>query len=759
MSDAAQSDSLASAPGAGADRPGAKSGRSASAPASAILPLLLIVSVALGLRIALRVGCIGSDDIGSWQVADALSKGRLVPDESLQNPIASLRYGLALPAALCIRIWGNSENVLLVYPISVSILGIFAVWDLVRRLTGSVGAAHIAGAILALTSVDIHYATVFLPDGPLAGWGLVAIWCAAVGHEQLGRRPRLAAALFVICGLLAAFSLAHKESAVQLVAGLGVWALVLVFRRQFAPGLLLVPAGFIAGLAAEHALMYRAFGDPLYRWKTIISASARNEARREAILTDSVAFGERITEWLARVAAELPSFSLVAIAGIASACVLLLRPRRQPGLSLVTSYLFCLLAMRLLELTETYSYQPRRLLPLAGCAAILSTSLLWRQRDGTPTRHAVRLGVALLGFQVGLFALFDAAEISRDRAKLAAERWVFNWARTHADEVSARGLYLDQRTFKVLTALGGFDDLRRREIHLYASDVPESYPSYGLRHERYRHGAFFFENIRVLEWLLPYAHLEPWYSIYAELPADWELLDVAPPLRDGSCGGALYRIRSNDPLENAKPSRAVGDTGQTAAEAPAVVDPFTTPHGAAAWDERENVYCGWYVWGAEENVAVTRPEHADDGPCTLRLDLAAGPAVQLCSGGPVTRPPSARLICREGEYLAIRFPLGVDRASIPGDWANYSFRVIGYDEKGDRLNLHRSAMGRLYFERQTLRAYVRVPADLYGLRVYLKLSTPGSYRVEQPAIDHYPRLPQVSRDLQPSPPSGASGAD
>ena len=193
----------------------------------ALFGLSLILGVALILRLALFVGCEGSDDLATWQLATALSHGQLKPDLILQNPIATMRYGGAIPTAAIFAIFGNNETTLMIYPMGVSLIALAAVWDIVRRLTGSMYAAHFAGIVMAITSLDIHYATVSLPDGPMTNVSLIAIWCAVVGTAE-GWRERLvmSRSLLFGCGLLASFAFLHKESAAQLVLGLGLWGVV-----------------------------------------------------------------------------------------------------------------------------------------------------------------------------------------------------------------------------------------------------------------------------------------------------------------------------------------------------------------------------------------------------------------------------------------------------------------------------------------------------------------------------------------------------
>lgn len=700
----------------------------------ALVVLAAILLAACILRLALCVGCIGSDDVAGWQVATAMSHGHIVPAELFQNPVAAMRYGLAIPASLLFRLFGNSESVLMVYPIGMSLLGILAVWDMARRFSGSIIAAHGAGLLLAMTSLDIHYATTFLPDGPMAALGLVSIWCAVVGYDLDRRRPRSSSLLFLTCGLLAAFSLMHKIAAVQLVAALGLWGTLLLVRRRFRPRIWWILVGFVAGVAAEHLLFLVAYGDPLHRWKTIIAASAENVARRSEVATHGVAISEKVLGWLGRLGRELPSFSMIAVTSLVAAGMLW-RHLRENRFSLILLYFACVLGMRLPELTQTFSYQPRRLLPLAGCTAVLLACLLarWAARRRRDRWLAIVVGAAILVTQAGLLAAFDARQTLDASAKLSAERWAFQWIRTHAAEVRQKGLYVDHRTYKILSAFSGFDDLKSRGVHLFASSEPDSYATYGQRDAAYRDGAYFLENVRLLEWLLPYSYDESWFEVYAELPRAWTLEGLAPAPADGSPNAALFRIRHDG-------STPVGETA-TPTVRPRLLDAFSTSPSTSTRSARGRMFGGWYVWGADESLVVrqrTAPEGVADG---LSLEFKRGRGPQLSSGGTITKPPPSQLMCREGEYIMVRMPIQVDRAALAKTWATCKFRVLGYDKTGQRVDLYRNrGLGRLYFARQELRAYIRLPQDIYGIRIYLKLVDPGNYELDNPRLELYQTL-------------------
>jgi hypothetical protein len=109
----------------------------------------------------------------------------------------------------------------------------------------------------------------------------------------------------------------------------------------------------------------------------------------------------------------------------------------------------------------------------------------------------------------------------------------------------------------------------------------------------------------------------------------------------------------------------------------------------------------------------------------------------LSSGGLTTRPP-ARLVCRRTEALAVHVPLGVAPESLGAAWVEYRLRVFGFDRDGRRIDLSRNrGRSRLYFPRQELRHYVLPPVDLYGIRLYVELPSPGRYELGPPRIERH----------------------
>jgi len=704
--------------------------------AFAAVGLVLILAVALGLRLRLFVGFLGSDDVGCWYMAHGISRGVWRPERFLFNPLVAVRYGFTAPAALFLGIFGSSEATVMIYPILMSLVGILAAWDCARRLTGSIWGAHFAALVVALASLDIHYSAVFLPDLPMVALSLLALWCVIVASQTSQQRRRGGGLLLFCSGLLVALAVAHKIVALQVAGGLGLWGLSMIITRRFRWRLMLILAGFLAGSAAEHALFWGLYDDPSYRWKTIQTGSAQYRALMETKLVELPTVAQKMRTWGAKFRKRLPSFSLL----LGATCILglyyFIRSWRDTRIRLICFYIFALLIMRLAEFTRTFSYQPRRLLPFAGCGAILLAVALSRCRR---VRLASLAGVAFLAAQAYLLATVDARTIRAEAVKHAPERWIANWARENAGLVGDKGLYVDHRTYRMIYAWWGFQDpgelgiysftVRRQDLlppsSLASPDrAPERPLSDEGEPEQLPRGAFFFENCRVLNWLLPTNYAKPPFRFLRALPETWALQAIVENPRSQSWNAALHQIDGDHSTaaRGAKPRR--------------ITLGFDGPHRP---DGR--LYHGWFRSGA----AVIKRVHEELGGARLGVELAKGKRLTLVSGSAdLTQAPKKAFLCGKGAYLAVRAPIRVDRKTLGARWAEVRLYVVAYDEHGERHRLL-SAKHRLYYPRQELRGYIFTDSDVYGLRVAVRFQDRGRYELEPFEIDCYDKLPYDGR--------------
>ncbi len=692
----------------GAVDPALHSPRDAPRRWQAILGLGAVLSLALALRLVFFVGCQGTDDLATWQLATEISHGYLRPQQVMQNPIATTRYGPAFPTAIVFSILGNGERTLMIYPILASLAGIATLWDITRRLTGSLAAAHLAGAIMALASLDINYTTVALPDAPMSAVSWVSIWCAVVASED-GRRARGATWWYFASGVLAGFAVMHKEAAIQLALGLGLWGLIQVINGSFRRPMLMIGAGFVAVALLEHAMFWAAYGDPLARWRIAIDGQARSAAFHQSMEIRPLSYVDRLIELLRLLAWGWPAMSLLAAcAAVLAAAVLLLR-RRQPVAAMVAAYAASVGLMRLLEIAGTFSFQPRRILPLAGAASVLVPFALWCWVR--PGWRRAALSAAFLATLVTAFALKDAMNPVRDASKLRAERWLFRWLQENEALVRERGLYTDERTCKILEAMSGFRDHAGQGIRILAGQAGDEHAYYGARPARYEEGGFFFENVRYVDWLMPRSVDEPSFEIYRSIPASWRLQAVVPHPLTTASNAALYEIASGSP----------------------------PPADPTRW--------AWRYAGLGEGARASRAH--DEAPLTVEIDPGGGPVTVIGGAGTaIEETAPGGTLCGAGEALTLTWRVAIDPAAgattgvRPREGASSValLRVHGIDAAGGATDLYVRTY-RLYYPDQELRAYMVPAQDLAGLRIQIELRTAGRFDLDDPLLRRYSSLP------------------
>jgi hypothetical protein len=416
-----------------------------------------------------------------------------------------------------------------------------------------------------------------------------------------------------------------------------------------------------------------------------------------------VSYVDRLIELLRLLAWGWPAMSLLAACAAVLAAVVLLRRRAQPVAGLVAAYAASVLLMRLLEIAGTFSFQPRRILPLAGAAAVLVPFALWCWVR--PGWRRAALSAALLVTLVTAFALKDAMNPIQDARKLWAERWLFRWLQASEALVRERGLYTDERTCKILEAMSGFRDLPEQGIHILAGPAGDEHAYYGARPARYEEGGFFFENVRYVDWLMPRSVDEPSFEIYRAIPGSWRLQAVVPHPLTTASNAALYEIASGAP--------------------PAA--------GTTRWD--------WRYEGLGEGARAARAR--DEAPLFVEIDPGGGGGPVTVIGGAGTAIEESApggILCGTGEALTLTWSVAIDPTTRAGASSVALLRVLGLDAAGRATDLYARTY-RLYYPDQELRAYMVPAHDLSGLRIQLELRTAGRFELADPLLRRYPHLP------------------
>ncbi len=675
----------------------------------AAVGLAAVITVAWLTRLLLWVGFQGSDDIAAFHMAKALAEGSLRPDAIIQNLVAALRYGLTLPVALLFYLFGNTENVAVSYVLFTSLVGVAAAWDITRRLTKSLPAAHFAGLLLAFSSLDIGYSTIFYPDTPMAAYSLVSLWCVVTGYAPC----RLGRLRLFLAGACAGFVWMHKEAGAQLAIALALWGFAVLTARQFRPRLLLIGVGFLVVFAAEHILMAMAFDDPFYRWAYVIEASLDNAAERALATGREISWIERLTDFSFHFARKQPSFVIITGLGLIATFILSWRKRRDVAILLVCVYAITVFMMRIPELTQTYSYQPRRLVPLAGPTAILMAVFLDQFRRQRMAR--VTAAYLLLLLQFVTLVKFDVSVIRRDASRIDVERQLHAWMRADPELVRKRKLYVDDRTYMILYLLIGSSNLEQQGLLCWNNRAPLGGP---LTEGLISPGAFYFENCRLLNWLAPYRHREKGFEKYfADIPPSWNLIAIFQHPLAPSYNGALYEVCDDQGAVDERTSpflarldQALGLRGRHRPE--------------------KGMHHGWYVNDDAVDARMS-PIPSEGGHPGLAIDFRKGTRLTLVSGGGITKAPPKTLICAANERFALTIPVEVDLRSIAAKWTDCTVKVVGYKASGPRKIIY-ARKYRLFYPEQTLRAYVAPEFDLYGIRVMIELADTGRYELHPP---------------------------
>jgi hypothetical protein len=213
-------------------------------------PVVLVLLVALALRVFFAAGISGNDDLSVANSAvGILDHGIGVPGGHY-----AARFGLTLPLAAIFAVAGVGVAQLVVFPLLVSLAGVWLAWWLGCRLFDR-ATGMFAALALAFYPMDVEYAGLFFPD-LIQGVALAGAVACAI--EPDGRRGIGSA---IAAGALWAYAYYVKiDAAVLLFVLLLAWALgYLRFGRLVLVG---IAAFLLVGveLAAYAALT----GDPFY---------------------------------------------------------------------------------------------------------------------------------------------------------------------------------------------------------------------------------------------------------------------------------------------------------------------------------------------------------------------------------------------------------------------------------------------------------------------------------------------------------------
>lgn len=215
------------------------------------LGLGVVLLVAALLRVFLFRGFRGSDDAIYAARALEVATGLWLPSD--YN--GALRYGVNLPMASAVLLWGRSETVLALWGVACSLAEIAVVYGYTWRVWGT-RSAIFSGLILATLPQAIDSATNMTADAPFAAWltlSLVLLYFGCQSKRVL---------LLFGAGLALGFSGWIKPEA-ALVFGVVFAIMALAFmpdRRQ----IIWIFLGAVIAASLNLAMFAWAFDDPFY---------------------------------------------------------------------------------------------------------------------------------------------------------------------------------------------------------------------------------------------------------------------------------------------------------------------------------------------------------------------------------------------------------------------------------------------------------------------------------------------------------------
>ena len=123
------------------------------------------------MRLIFFTDLVRGDALNYAHAAYELSQGRL----HLGGWSGTSRLALYAPVALLYKLFGPNEVTTLIYPIACSLLTIVFIY-LITRLYGGISAGLVAATLWTFLSLDVHLASILLPDGPLAAFSTGSVY-------------------------------------------------------------------------------------------------------------------------------------------------------------------------------------------------------------------------------------------------------------------------------------------------------------------------------------------------------------------------------------------------------------------------------------------------------------------------------------------------------------------------------------------------------------------------------------------------------
>lgn len=215
------------------------------------IALILVLALSVVLRTVFYTGFFGSDEVTYVETAVNIASG----DWRAPNYIGATRYGMNLPVALSIYLFGLSEGSANFWPFFCSV-GEVAIVFVIARWLWSTRAAVISAGLLALLPLHVHFAGRMMADPPLALF--LSLSVALLLYATHSKNPFS----FFAAGLALGGVFWVKESVAILY--IPVFLFLHVYLNRFNGKIFWIVAGLGVAIAANCLLMDFLAGNPLH---------------------------------------------------------------------------------------------------------------------------------------------------------------------------------------------------------------------------------------------------------------------------------------------------------------------------------------------------------------------------------------------------------------------------------------------------------------------------------------------------------------
>ena len=506
--------------------------------------LILLTLIGIGLRIRYFGGIQGTDDLshayGGYFFFRNFHKGFVV----YHGAISSLRVGLDFLLWISQSIFGPHEWSAGLVPFVFSLLGIWAIYLLGRRVAGET-AGLAAAAFLTFLPVDVYLAGIWLQDTVLNTLFIASTIWFIRSIEAESRRGSVGWGLLSGAGI--AYAAIVKSIAPMLLVAFGIWSLARLRGDRRVLRVMWVIAGFLLMMGVSAVYWYLLTSDPLFNIRALI-------AQYTMINTFQTTTQIMVRSFPRMILRQLPFGPALLLTPVFVVIFAFARSLRYRWLILT---IFCLLGLSLMKVAQMGVQQrylmlvvPPTIIIAAAALAVIVRPLPKRWGYGTV---AVTAALTLLGFR------YCPQQFTRAGMEpIRSIHTILSLADTASEPVFA-----DPRTMLVLYQLEGFKPypggLYRYPTHMPSDKARSFYDGRFIKSfdERYgvapdgfelpqrRHGWVVFHEgcasaFDTGKWKVPMPQ-ELW-----DPPSNWTLVASYGQGRQGRLV-ALYRIQPQAP--------------------------------------------------------------------------------------------------------------------------------------------------------------------------------------------------------------------